>query len=231
MTSILTIAVVFSLILVAVGSWNVWQISQQFQPGIATAIELQKLSGAIIHLDEVLTMSTRMAATTGDLKWEIRYREHEPVLERALEKAIELAPESYEGHAAQTDAANVQLVAMENQAFELVRQGNTAQALELLFSPDYEAQKAIYADGMTATTNALQARLDSNLNAYRKKLSRSSVFSLLSFPILVTSWLVILYLVKQYMQRRQQAERKLWATKLELENGNSRLIQILKLQL
>ena len=214
---------VFSLILVTVGSWNIWQISQRFQQEITTAIELQQLSGAIIHLDEVLTMSARMAATTGDLQWESRYRHHEPILTQTIQKAIELAPEAYEDHAAQTNAANVQLVAMENQAFQLVRQGNVDQALKLLFSPRYERQKAIYADGMVATMNAIETRLNNDLQSYEQTLSRSSLFSLLSFPILVASWLIILYLVQQYMQRRQQAERKLWATKLELENGNSRL--------
>ena len=225
LTWVLTVAVAFSLLLTGIGSWNVWQISQRFEQEITTAIELQRLSGAIIHLDEVLTMSARMAATTGDLKWESRYLQHEPTLNQTIKKAIDFAPEAYESHATQTDAANIQLVEMENYAFDLVRQGNTEQALKILLSPTYEAQKIIYADGMTATTNALQSRLDRDLSSYEQTLSRSSLFSLFSFPILGASWLIILYLVRQYVQRRKQAERKLKATKLELETGNSRLRQ------
>ncbi|MEM9217682.1 MAG: ATP-binding protein [Cyanobacteria bacterium P01_F01_bin.150] len=223
LTWILTIAVVFSLILVAVGSWNVRQISQRFEQEITTAIELQQLSGSIIHLDEVLTMSARMAATTGDSKWEDRYRQNEPVLGWTIEKAIDLAPEAYESHAEMTDSANDQLVAMENQAFDLVSQGKADQALNLLFSSTYKEQKAIYAQGMLSTTVALQARLDDSLKSYEQTLSKSSFFSLLSFPILTVSWLVILYLVKQYMQRRQQAEQNLWNAKRQLEDSNSRL--------
>jgi hypothetical protein len=42
---------------------------------------LQQLSDEIIYLDEVLTMSARMAASTGNLEWENRYRTFEPKLD------------------------------------------------------------------------------------------------------------------------------------------------------
>ncbi len=43
---------------------------------------LQGLSGIITHLGEVLTMSARMGAATGDLKWEERYLGFEPQLDK-----------------------------------------------------------------------------------------------------------------------------------------------------
>src|ERR1035437_5025774 len=46
----------------------------------------------IRHLDEVLTSSARLAANTGDLKWEQRYRFFEPRLDSAIKKAISLEP-------------------------------------------------------------------------------------------------------------------------------------------
>ncbi len=110
---------------------------------------LEELRGEIIHLDEVLTMSARMAAATGDLEWEERYRRFEPKLDAAIKEAMTLAPESLSGEAAaQTDAANIKLVEMENRAFELVRQGRTDDARAVLFCDEYETQKGIYAQGM-----------------------------------------------------------------------------------
>ena len=44
---------------------------------------------------------------------------------------------------AQTDAANTKLVAMENQAFALVRNGRAEDARAVLFGQAYEAQKAL----------------------------------------------------------------------------------------
>ncbi|MFZ0485340.1 MAG: hypothetical protein WAL93_18280, partial [Desulfobacterales bacterium] len=49
--------------------------------------KIEELRGIIIHLDEVLTMSARMAAATGDLRWEERYRSFEPKLDAAIKKA------------------------------------------------------------------------------------------------------------------------------------------------
>src|SRR5688500_11996929 len=65
------------------------------------------LRGTISHLDEVLTMSARMGAATGDPQWEARYRAVEPRLEGAIREALSLAPATGAAHAvAQTDAAN-----------------------------------------------------------------------------------------------------------------------------
>ncbi len=47
-----------------------------------------QLRGTIIHPDEVLTMSARMAAATGNLWWEERYRGFEPRLDAAIEYEI-----------------------------------------------------------------------------------------------------------------------------------------------
>src|SRR5438093_834754 len=57
-------------------------------------LRIQELRGIIIHLDEVLTMSARMAAATGDLSWEQRYRQFEPQLDAAAKEAIQLTAQS-----------------------------------------------------------------------------------------------------------------------------------------
>jgi signal transduction histidine kinase len=219
----LTVAIILSLLLVALGSWNVGSISQGFQGIIATEFQLQQTSDEIIYLDEVLTMSARMAAATGDLSWETRYRRSEPQLDAAIKKAIQLAPETYERYAAQTDVANIKLVEMENRAFQLVRQGSSHQALALLLSDAYKEQKQIYAEGMKQTIDALHQRTKLNLDAYSAGLSRSSLFSFVSLGVLVASWLTILVLVNRYIRQRNQAERKLQAARMELEHINQSL--------
>ena len=90
---------------------------------------LEELRGIIVHLDEVLTMSTRVMAVTADPMWERLYRSSEPQLDAAIEEATRLAPESYSGEsAAETDAANVILVKMEHQAFDLIHSGRLQEA-------------------------------------------------------------------------------------------------------
>ncbi len=106
-------------------AWMGWNACEDHRINVSTlkrGLPIAKLRSVILHLDEVLTMSARMAAATGDPRWESRYRDHEPKLEAAIEQAVGLAPEQYTREAVmRTDAANVRLVEMENRAFDLVQ--------------------------------------------------------------------------------------------------------------
>ncbi len=120
-------------------------------------MRVQELSGSIQHLDEVLTMSARMAATTGDAAWEARYAKHEPLLDAAIKALIAISPVVFEQElGTETDAANQRLVALEHESFELVRHGQSDAARRLLFSAEYQAQKELYATGWSRTESALR---------------------------------------------------------------------------
>ncbi len=225
---LITFAVILSLMLVALVGLNTWRMYGNFNEVVTTEFELQNLTGKIFYFDEVLTMSARMAAATGDLDWEERYLQFEPQLDRVLAKAIDLAPETAEDNAAETNAANIQLVEMENRAFELVRQGRPEEALQLLLSKKYQFEKQVYAKGINQTVAALETRIKYNINSYRENLFTSSLFSLLNFPILLFAWMTVLGLLNWYIQQRKQAEMSLQAAKIQLEKANETLAQRVK---
>jgi len=62
--------------------------------------------------------------------------------------------------ASNTDTANMKLVAMENQAFDLVRQGRREDAMSLLSSDKYEEHKRTYSAGMEKITTALKNQVE-----------------------------------------------------------------------
>ncbi|MDJ0715256.1 MAG: ATP-binding protein [Prochloraceae cyanobacterium] len=217
---LITAAVILSLMLVGCVGWNVWRMYSNFTKVVTTEFQLQSLTGEIVHLDEVLTMSARMAAATGNLDWEKRYRKFEPQLDKAIKKAIDLAPETYANLPIETDKANLKLVEMENESFDLVRQGKQQEALELLFSQKYELQKEIYATEINQTIDQLETRIKSNIEEYRQSLFWSSLLSLLILPILLLGWVAILKLLNCYVIQRNRAEITLKAAKLELEEIN-----------
>ncbi|BDA75214.1 putative PP2C-type protein phosphatase [Rivularia sp. IAM M-261] len=220
---VIGVAIIISMMLIASVGWNVWNMHSDFKTVVSTEFQLQSLSGKIIHLDEVLTMSARVAASTGDLEWEKRYKKFEPELDAAIKKVIQIAPEVQAANASETDAANIKLVQMEQQAFELVRKNKSQEALNLLNSQNYNTQKQIYANGMTKTTTALNTRIQSNLESYRQRLFLSSLFCIISFPILTLAWLAVFGLVKWYITQRQRAENALHFAKAELEQVNTTL--------
>lgn len=142
-----------SLIFVGI-SWDFFITNQRWNTELQRSIKIETLRGTIIHLDEVLTMSVRLAAATGDLSWEKRYREHEPKLDQAIKSLEKIAPEIYSREAIQkTDVANMKLVEMENRSFEFTRRGLLKEAQDILFSQEYEEQKKIYAEGMLYFSN------------------------------------------------------------------------------
>ena len=151
------VAFVFTGAVLAWLSWSTYDLythDTKFEKQVGLAEELR---GTIVHLDEVLTMSARMAAATGDQQWEVRYRKFEPQLDNAIKEILKLSP-SQNLH--ETDAANVKLVEMENHAFALVRENHAEEARTLLFSPKYEAQKEIYARGMFNFIEQLHVQME-----------------------------------------------------------------------
>src|SRR5262245_60111913 len=117
---------------------------------------LQELSGRILYLDEVLTSSALLSAATADHVWEERYRVHDPQLGEALKEAVRLAPLAAKP-LADVEAANADLVKMETDAFDRVRNGQAPDALQLLTGPEYRGLKNRYSDALTAFTAHLDA--------------------------------------------------------------------------
>ncbi len=197
-----------SAAMVGFSAFSTWRIYHNFQTAITKNFRLQDLSGQIVHLDEVLTMSARMAASTGDLKWEERYLNHVPPLDDAINEVLALAPE-YQENASQTDEANIKLIEMEERSFELVRQGKLDEALNLLLGEGYQRQKIIYSQGVEKTLIGIKQSVDSQIQTYAKQLARSATLAGLSFPLLVVSWVVVLYLMGSYIRDRNAAQKSL----------------------
>ncbi len=158
----------------------------------AHLLRLAELRGIIIHLDEVLTMSARSAAASGDLQWEKRYRRFEPRLDAAIKEAIALAPGALSGQAAaETDAANIKLVEMEHRAFDLVRQDRAEEAKAILFSDEYETQKQVYAKGMDTFAAGLADTVSTALKREQRLSFRQTGAMLLLMPFLISAWVVV----------------------------------------
>jgi C4-dicarboxylate-specific signal transduction histidine kinase len=107
-------------------------------------------------LDEVLTMSARIAVATGSREWAYRYRKAERELEQALELARSITPPHLQAELKRTDAANARLVQLETEALELVGQGRVPEAHERIFSGNYERLKVEYSMGMQRTLEGIQ---------------------------------------------------------------------------
>lgn len=185
--------------------WCAYDSFQRFTGTAQRNLRIQELRGQIIHMDEVLTMSARLCALTGDPSWETRYREIEPLLESAL-REVEGASLGVQT-STQTDAANQVLVRIEHEALDLIGDGRRDEARVLLFSKTYVEQKDIYSDGMADLGRQLAEVAD---GAVRTEQSRI-VFQLVGGAIIITTllvgWVVVVSVVNRGMSTKAQLDR------------------------
>ena len=83
---------------------------------VSEASQLDSMAQFIRYYDEVLTQSARNYAFTGDRKWEQRYREVEPKLNKIIKHAIESGDEREKEFFSSVDKGNRALVQMEHTA-------------------------------------------------------------------------------------------------------------------
>lgn len=118
--------------------------------------DTDKTSVKIEHLDEVLTMSSRMAAFTGDDYWIARYNNHVDILDKLL-KDVQSDPNILNEIRIISDANNA-LVAIERQAIQLVRNQDLKEAQDLLFDATYQRHKNDYTEGIKSIAQYINQR-------------------------------------------------------------------------
>jgi len=183
--------------------WYTWHSYKEFEAGQERIFKTVELTGSIVHLDEVLTMSARMAAATGDLKWEERYREFEPLLDSRINEAMALWPDVFISEAvSQTNLSNIKLVEMENKAFDYVRDDNNTAAQDILYSDAYQEQKRIYSNGMEQVTNSMHQQVSSEIVKQRGKAVTTISFLVLLVIVTVSVWIYSLFILRRFVDDR-----------------------------
>ena len=188
--------------------WFAYDSYERFGEAADRDFRIQEVRGRIIHLDEVLTMSARMAVTTGDDRWEERYLESEPELAATLAEAEALVGDL--AGASQTEAANATLIALEGRAFELVRQGRQTEARELLFGARYEDAKVLYAQGMEQLGDQLASAAGEATRRQQRRALLQIVGGVVAIPLLLAGWLFALRVLRRWrsdLRRRDGLNR------------------------
>ena len=220
----LTLAAAISLLILGWLSWDAYHDFRYAEAQLPAIDRMESVRAEIVHLDEVLTMSARMAAASGNPEWETRYRRFEPQLDRSIKEALRLDPNASHGAAAaKIDAANVALVAMENRAFELVRQGKNAEAQRLLSSGEYEADKKIYAAGMMEFDGHLLQARDSMRAELQADMRQSAITTITSAVFLILGSLFVFRATRRWQATIVESNQQLNQKTAELGELNNQL--------
>ena len=137
-----------------VGHISLYQLNQISDPlnddipksveSISKTAYLDGLAQFIRYYDEVSTQSARNYAFTQDAKWQQRYRDVEPELDRVINEAIEKGEEQDREFFSTVNQVNHTITEIEKQSIELVDNGMPQEAVKILESSKYWDQKRIF---------------------------------------------------------------------------------------
>ena len=207
-TRVFTLAAVVTLAFLILPSWYAWNAYRASEQLSAHELQLQRVAATVVHLDEVRTMSARMAAATGERGWERRYQRFAPQLEEAMRQMIRLAAGSYAAAAERTEAANQVLVRLENQALALVREGKSREAAEVLSSPAYREYQGAFTGGVRFLTTTIDERFQDALQRSERRLVGAGALTVLSAVTLLAAWVGVFALLWRHRTQRERAERE-----------------------
>ncbi|MBF0518497.1 MAG: response regulator [Nitrospirae bacterium] len=226
---LLVMVLLSTLLFFAVVVWQSFIYINEIKTLKTKHFRLQELIGVISENAVVLTMSARMAATTGDLMWEKRYSDADQSLDAAIEEALKLMPEKtlVESITA-TDNAHNELIKIEKQAFELVHKGQLKEATGILLSRNYSELEISNRNGINKTLSLIQAAIKNEMELQQKKVYLTILIMALVITIMLASWLWLLKTLKKYNDKRLLAETALLDSeeKSRLIEENSRQTEI-----
>ena len=135
--------------------------------------ELQRLSGELKYIDEVLTSSVLSYIFSGDEKWLIRYQQNEPKLTQLIERLLDLQVIEDRALIASIEKTNEQLVAIELEAIALSESDQRQAAMELINGEPYHQLKDEYMNTLSAFIEAIgqRAQYVNNLDSSQLILS------------------------------------------------------------
>lgn len=115
---------------------------------LSRTTDLDNQALLIRYYDEILTQSARNYVLTQEKRWLQRYYAFQPELDLALKQAIGIGSPLDKQVFEEISQANIKLIAIEQEAIQLVNDGNAADAIQLMKSESYALQKNIYDGGL-----------------------------------------------------------------------------------
>ena len=211
-------AFVISILTTAFTGWRLWQEHNRFEEMSRNHIALTEGVGRVMLLDEVLTMSARLSAATGDFSYEKRYDQFDPQLTTAINNLRAMLPQAeIEQFVRETDEANRALVKMERQAFTLTHQGRRQEAMTLLTSDEYGRFKKVYAGGIQKTSSAKNSLLERDIQHLHLLSLVSTASSTAGVLVLLATWFFAARSTRNWVAERAESENVLREARDELE--------------
>lgn len=186
--------------------WSIWEINKAFRSLVDVEFRVQRLSRDVVYLDELLTMSARMAVVTGDPYWQKRWQDNLQPITDAITEAAKLAPDTFQAKGAQQTAeANVALEKLETQAMDYLAAGRKQDAFNVLFGKEYLKWKKIHLEGMQMTSADVETRVSAATDVFRQRIILVAIVAGVTLVLLLAALGGVMVLMGAQFRARQKA--------------------------
>ena len=231
-------AIFFSAIVLALVGAHTYNVMEDVLENSKNSRIIRRHVENMRLMDEVLTNSALLAASTGDAKWEQRYHYFEPKLDSTVNELLQIdALHAVSQKLRMIDSANVRITAMEHRVFELIHLNRRNEANEIITGSEYARQKAIYSEGLSTFIKLHGLETDQLQTRLHREAERSKWFFGLVILLLTIVWLPIErflrksreHVIKQnqelelQIRARKESESALFESKKQIEKAREQL--------
>jgi len=176
----------------AIPAWQGWKSYVLIKATEAQLKQVISLEGTSLYCDEALTMSLKMAAATGDMKWADRYEEFGKREKPITEAGWDIPEDNAVGaDAVLTAFAENKLAEIEKEALKLIRRGKYDYASLMLEDSEYEDQRDAYQRGMKSFTANVHKILKERCEGLWHDVQKALISIGAILPAIVFFWLVL----------------------------------------
>ena len=198
--------------------WNSYYTYKDHRSFSRYHAQVATLKGALLHLDEVLSMSVRMGVMTGEPQWRERYEHFKPQLERAVQHALALtSPGSGKSVPGPQGQSGQRLSELEQQLLRLAADGRAEQAKVILLSESFERDRRLAAQQINTLATRLEVLSDSRLQSERKRSLIHLTVAVLACPLLAVAWLGTAHSLRRDMHKGERIKKSLQEARDDLE--------------
>ncbi|MCA9400258.1 MAG: hypothetical protein KC713_01425 [Candidatus Omnitrophica bacterium] len=181
---------------------------------------LEGLRSIIVHLEEVLTITSRMAVMTEDQTWVRRYAKYLPHQNYAIQLLNKISPDNLSYQAAnRIHVANFSMMTLTKQAFRYLDEGLIEDAKGVLFSEEYDELNVDLLKAVEKFNQHLGDSASIILKLDAKRMHIHIVFVVLAICFLLSGWLCVIHTFQKWEHKEQEHM-------LQLKNQSEALRQL-----
>lgn len=213
--------ILLNLGLAGAATWNILNISQNLKSMVKRQTNLQEISSKSSVLDSNFERNLRVSPARP--LWEKRYINNTAELKLITTDLRQDIPPESQDIFQQVEKSADKLIALENQAFELLKDRNLEAAAAIMTGSEYIREKTLYIQSVQAIIIGINDQVKGQTEAQRIALDRSILLVIASLGLLLAIGGIVVLAVQGYIHDQERSRRAIQEFQDDLLQLNEQL--------